>query len=125
MTTRYELNVDQGPRNKPESLKRKNFEESSSNSDEPVVFFAISENRTRECGLAVFSLSSPQIELYQYCDFGGYALTQTMMNLYKPKEVLLPHTAVEGEMHCSLRNYYNNCSYVSVARKFFNENKGL
>lgn len=56
---RYELNVDQGlTKNKPESLKRKNLDEGppASNINNPVVFFAISENRTRECGLAVFSL---------------------------------------------------------------------
>jgi hypothetical protein len=94
------------------------------------------ENRTREIGLAVFSLSSPQLDLYTYDDFGGYAVTQTLIQLYQPTEILLPHTAgmicsnglhshslVDGEMHTILRNIYD-CSYVSVARKFFNESKG-
>lgn len=103
---RYELQGDFNHKlaQRNNSAKRKSQSEDAP--AKPVIFFAISgviyavlsfllklENRTREIGLAVFSLSSPQLDLYTYDDFGGYAITQTLIQLYQPTEILLPHTA--------------------------------
>lgn len=47
--------------------------------------------------------------------------------MYKPRDLLIPHTAAQSQLSCLLRDKLvgQGCNVVEVNRKFFNENQGV
>jgi DNA mismatch repair protein MSH4 len=80
-----------------------------------------------EVGMALLDLLNPVVELAQFSDSAAYSHTFAKLQLYQPREILMPNTMCEmqaSKLFSALQDGYFTGSIVSVPRKLFSEEKG-
>lgn len=75
--------------------------------------------------MAIYCMDSGEFILMQHADNHAYGTTLAVLATYTPREVLIPATMEGGEMHAAIKSELPDVSVFVVARKYFNERKGL
>ncbi|CAN0256388.1 unnamed protein product [Lampetra fluviatilis] len=94
------------------------------------VVVALAEGRglaRGEVGLASIDLRCPELVLSQFPDRQPYVKAITKLQMLRPLEVVMPHTACNpnaSKMFTLLRDYFPEAHMTTVLRKYFNEERG-
>ncbi|XP_065836479.1 mutS protein homolog 4-like isoform X2 [Oscarella lobularis] len=96
------------------------------------VMIALVEGRglaRGEIGMASIDIKRPELFLSQFADSQTYAKVLTKLQVMNPLEIIMPHTACDGQNVSKLfqlvRDYSPDSNVTTVQRKYFNETKGL
>ncbi|XP_075917787.1 mutS protein homolog 4-like [Petromyzon marinus] len=95
------------------------------------VVVALAEGRgiaRGEVGLASIDLRCPELVLCQFPDSQPYVKAITKLQVLRPLEVVMPHTACNpnaSKMFTLLRDYFPEAHVTTVLRKYFNEERGM
>lgn len=86
---------------------------------------AVIDNRAGEVGVAMCSLRTLTIVITQFGDSSGLHRTLSQLDIYRPIEILLPHTAMDSKLATTLLRHFGDVTnFTAVHRKEFNESKG-
>ncbi|XP_075918700.1 uncharacterized protein LOC142920125 [Petromyzon marinus] len=94
------------------------------------VVVALAEGRgiaRGEVGLASTDLRCPELVLCQFPDSQPYVKAITKLQVLRPLEVVMPHTACNpnaSKMFTLLRDYFPEAHVTTVLRKYFNDERG-
>lgn len=61
----------------------------------------------------------------QHADNHAYGTTLAVIATYLPRDILIPATGEGGEMHAAIKEAFPDIGVFVLARKYFNERKGL
>ncbi|CCI39691.1 unnamed protein product [Albugo candida] len=103
------------------------LEINTENANDTVLIAAISENRSRELGIAMIDLSSPhELLLWNIIDSAHYVESISLLEALQPKEILVVETLQKQRVNGEIANRLANtmCKIIPLARKYFDQTKG-
>ncbi|CCI39686.1 unnamed protein product [Albugo candida] len=98
------------------------LEINTENANDTVLIAAISENRSRELGIAMIDLSSPhELLLWNIIDSAHYVESISLLEALQPKEILVVETLQKQRVNGEIANRLANtmCKIIPLARKYF------
>ncbi|CAG9831152.1 unnamed protein product [Diabrotica balteata] len=113
------------------SSSRKSTSTKTTDGNQSKTIVALTEGRgTAQCevGIAVITISSPQLVICQISDTQNYINTLTKINIFYPSEILFPSTFEHfggNRLITKVKEQFPNIRYTGVPRSLFNKINGL
>lgn len=85
---------------------------------------SIIENYAREIGISAFNFRTMEFYITQFIDNEAYVNTLTMINYWRPLEIIMNQKSESSSLHLLLKNLFTNCYIGFQPRKAFNEDNG-
>lgn len=95
-----------------------------SNYKEQEYTLSIIENYAREVGISAFNVRTMEFYITQFIDNEAYVNTITMINYWRPLEIVMNQKSENSSLHMMIKNIFNNCYIGFLPRKNFNEDQG-
>ncbi|PRP75733.1 mutS protein [Planoprotostelium fungivorum] len=119
---RYDVHEANGSE-PPNKRSRNNHAAVNNRSTETIYVVSISENKSREIGLATIDLKSPNVIISQFVDTHTFIHTLSKLYIYQPVEIIVSETATASDLSVLIQNRFPDANFTSVQRKYFNEDK--
>nr|CCA15662.1 hypothetical protein PITG_05455 [Albugo laibachii Nc14]CCA16274.1 hypothetical protein PITG_05455 [Albugo laibachii Nc14] len=118
---RDDANSPESPK-KPRRVALKVSNKKLRNTSDTVLIAAISENRSRELGIAMIDLLSPhELLLWNIIDSAHYVESISLLEAFQPKEILVVETLAKQRVNGEIANRLakSMCKIIPLARKYF------
>uniref|UniRef100_A0A6P7F7L9 Uncharacterized protein LOC114325556 n=1 Tax=Diabrotica virgifera virgifera TaxID=50390 RepID=A0A6P7F7L9_DIAVI len=113
------------------SSSRKSTSTKTTDGNPSKTIVALTEGRgTAQCevGIAVITISNPQLVICQISDTQNYINTLTKINIFNPSEILFPNTFEHfggNRLITKVKEQFPKIRYTAVPRSVFNKINGL
>ena len=95
-----------------------------SNYKEQEYTVSIIENYAREVGISAFNFRTMEFFITQFIDNEAYVNTITMINYWRPLEIVMNQKSENSSLHLMIKNIFSGCYIGFLPRKNFNEDQG-